>query len=204
VPRVECTCLRCGRVFLVWPSWAGKKYCSWACRITRVERTCVRCGKAFTVLRSDAARGVGVYCSVACRTTRTVRPCRRCGAPVIAKAHEVAQGTHVYCSVACAHGTHGDAGGHRAPEYQAWANMRDRCFNPRRSTYRYYGGRGITVCDRWWNSYENFLADVGRRPGPGYSLDRIDVNGNYEPGNVRWATRSQQNANQRPRGSTPR
>lgn len=76
-------------------------------------------------------------------------------------------------------------------EYTAWRKMRERCANP---IYTRYAGRGIKVCERW-DSYENFLADVGRAPGPEYSLDRINGDGNYEPGNVRWATRKEQGRN---------
>ncbi len=85
--------------------------------------------------------------------------------------------------------THGDKG---TAEYRAWCGMKERCKH-----VQGYKGRGITVCDRWASSYETFLQDVGRRPSPKYSLDRIDNNGNYEPGNVRWATRSVQQRNTR-------
>jgi hypothetical protein len=90
--------------------------------------------------------------------------------------------------------THGQS---RKPEYRAWGSMIARCTNPRVNNFGDYGGRGITVCPRWRASYEDFLADVGSRPGPEYSLDRIDVNGHYEPHNVRWATRGVQNRNRR-------
>lgn len=73
--------------------------------------------------------------------------------------------------------------------------MRSRCRNSNHHLYRLYGGRGITICERWL-TYENFLADMGRRPD-GLIIDRIDVNGNYEPGNCRWATPTQQARNQR-------
>lgn len=93
-------------------------------------------------------------------------------------------------------------GGSRTPEYHAWKAMRRRCENRWCNQYINYGGRGIKVCERW-RSYENFIADVGRRPGPEYSLDRIDVNGHYEPGNIRWATSTVQQNNRRPRIKRP-
>ena len=82
-------------------------------------------------------------------------------------------------------------------EYNAWVKMRGRCYNSADSKFSYYGGRGIRVCDRWLASFDNFLADMGRRPGPGWSVDRLDVNGDYDPKNCRWATRTQQARNKR-------
>ena len=79
--------------------------------------------------------------------------------------------------------------------------MKDRCLNPNNARYAYYGGRGITVCPQWAHSFEQFLADVGEKPSPELSIDRIDNDGNYEPGNVRWATKSEQSFNTRPRAS---
>lgn len=93
----------------------------------------------------------------------------------------------------------GDASrNNKAPEYEAWVGMKKRCESRKAKSWPNYGGRGIKVCDRWKNSYANFLGDVGRKPTPQHSLDRINVNGNYEPSNVRWATREQQIANRRP------
>lgn len=81
----------------------------------------------------------------------------------------------------------------RSPTYIVWAGMRQRCRDSRHRYWMLYGGRGITVCDRWHGSdgFEHFLEDMGERP-EGRSLDRIDSNGNYEPGNCRWATQAEQ------------
>lgn len=93
---------------------------------------------------------------------------------------------------------HGQAAGrYPAPEYTCWVGMKSRCFSKTNKSFALYGGRGITVCERWRTSFEAFLADVGPRPSKGHSLDRIDNQGNYEPSNCRWATAATQGANTR-------
>lgn len=85
-------------------------------------------------------------------------------------------------------------------EYQAWCAMKKRCLNSNDPGYKYYGGRGIKICERWLHSFKNFLSDVGHPPNPDreWSIDRINNNGNYEPKNVQWATPLQQARNRRP------
>lgn len=99
------------------------------------------------------------------------------------------------------HRKHGArVGGAQTPEYYSWSAMLSRCTNPNRGEWKYYGGRGVQVCDRWRGKegFSNFLADMGLRPSADHSLDRFPNNaGNYEPGNCRWATQTEQNRNKR-------
>jgi hypothetical protein len=93
--------------------------------------------------------------------------------------------------------THGHtAGRERSPEYNVWKGIRVRCSNPKDFSYPWYGARGIKVHPSW-DSFETFLADVGPRPSPDHTIERIDVNGHYEPGNVTWIPRLAQGANKR-------
>jgi hypothetical protein len=91
--------------------------------------------------------------------------------------------------------THGMS---KTPEYKAWEHMRERCYKTNNPRYHSYGGRGIKVCESWRESFVSFFNDMGFRPGPDFSLERIDNNGDYEPNNCCWATKKEQSQNTRP------
>lgn len=122
-----------------------------------------------------------------------------CGKIVIARSPDLRSGNTKSCGCYKIDGIvsrslkHGHA--NKTAEYRAWCHMKTRCYTETVERYPKYGGRGIVVCDRWINSFENFFADMGYRPSPLHSLDRIEVNGNYDPLNCRWATRAEQSRN---------
>lgn len=94
--------------------------------------------------------------------------------------------------------THGDAGrGKKTNEYYIWRSIKDRCLNPKNKNYNQYGGRGISICSRWENSYSKFLIDMGRKPFEKASIDRINNNGNYTPKNCHWVDAKYQANNKR-------
>lgn len=131
--------------------------------------------------------------------TRVYAKCD-CGTESIYRAYNLVSGHTASCGCSRNEERHGDTIDRKnSTEYNSHHSMILRCYNPRSESYRYYGGRGITVCERWRTSYVLFLQDMGRKPTPQHSLDRINFNGNYEPGNCRWATVDEQNKNKRKR-----
>ena len=138
-----------------------------------------------------------VVCHAGRRSGKAIYECRCvCGATRLVSQGHLRGGTSKSCR-SCGAKRHGHAPvSKKTPEYVAWCNMRRRCSEPDNKSYRYYGARGIRVCDRW-RSFEAFLDDMGPKPGPEYSIDRIDNDGHYEPGNCRWATAKQQSDNKR-------
>lgn len=133
------------------------------------------CGKEFVAIRAGVVSGN----TKSCGCWKTERLAQHLKGNTWGKTHGL-----------CHRGT-------RPRAYTRWSNMKSRCYNPNCPEFARYGGRGIKVCSEWLNDFAKFYSDVGDPPGPGLSMDRIDNNGDYRPGNVRWATAKEQIANAR-------
>ncbi len=144
----------------------------------------------FTVLEFAYSKDYATFWKVKCE----------CGTIKILKGVVLKHGQTKSCGCGAKHNarTHGKR---KSPEYKAWAHMKGRCLCKTNHKYPNYGGRGITMDDSWINDFRNFLnyilKSIGKHPGKRYSIDRIDNNGNYEPGNIRWATKKEQSSNTR-------
>lgn len=183
----NCIC-QCGKTTIANGSaLLGGKYKSCGCGRLGDDLTGRNYGR-LTVIRKDSDRtdrsNAKWVCGCACGNTVVVTDSHlTCG-------HTTSCG----CFRREARTTHGMSS---SPEYASWLSMIQRCTNPLNDVYQYYGGRGVTVCDRWLNSFECFYDDMGPRPTQGHSIDRENNDGNYEPGNCRWATPEQQANNKR-------
>lgn len=192
--QLELTCEHCAERFQVSKrQFRERRYCSPPCvKAARAQAAAalfipgVRFGRLTTVRRAEGPIRGGAWpwiCRCDCGATTTVLP------SALRRGETVSCGCWRRERMAIQNTTHGL--GEHLPEYKVWLGMRARCERPYAVSYPKYGARGVSVCERW-QAFEAFYADMGPRPTLGHSLDRIDGSGNYEPGNVRWATSHEQ------------
>lgn len=193
-PRWLCLCA-CGNTKIDYP-WNLRPTSSCGCFSANLKDLTGQVFGRLTVLERSVNYGNGTRWKCVCT----------CGSVVTVFANSLMRGSTQSCGCyndemrGKARTTHGHTSNRfynsQSSEYNTWQLMKHRCYDPKNNRYYRYGARGITVCQRWLNSFENFLADMGPKPSPEHSIDRINGDGNYEPSNCRWATRSEQRRNQ--------
>lgn len=188
----QCLC-ECGNV-RVYPSYELHIGRHTSCGCSKEERDAVSEGDVFGKLTTLYSHTT--YSKIRNRKSVYWVCFCKCGNQEVFRETEIVNKVRNSCG--CSKVGHGESPTNgRTPEYISWSAAYGRCYNESDYSYENYGGRGIVMSERWKESYDNFLKDMGRRPSPKHSLDRIDVNGNYEPNNCRWADKVTQSRNQR-------
>lgn len=168
-----------------------------------IDRAGKRFGRLVVVKKADAPKMWECLCD--CGTTTLViggnldnGSTRSCGCLALEHARQLGANREYIAKRAEKTIKHGHKrGGIASPEYKTWLGMKRRCYDPKYKDFPNWGGRGVTVCDRWRESFEAFFADMGPRPSEQHSIDRIDGSRGYEPGNCRWATSLEQGETKR-------